>query len=94
MCKLEYAQTEIFIMNNFKDYISEDELTLVGFHVSWCEECKKTMRETIPEFKKLTDLIGSCDEFELDFRQNVQPGNGKLIYTRIKKIAGAQDDAL
>ena len=55
VCKLEYAQTEIFIMNNFKDYISEDELTLVGFHVSWCEECKKTMRETIPEFKKLTD---------------------------------------
>ncbi len=42
-------------MDNFKDYISEDELTLVGFHVSWCEECKKTMRDTLSEFNRLTD---------------------------------------
>ena len=36
-------------------------------------------------FKKLTSLIESCDAFEVDFRQNVQPSNGKLIYIRNKK---------
>lgn len=38
-------------------------------------------------FKKLTLLVGSLDCFEMDFRQNVQANNGKLIYVRNKKQA-------
>jgi len=36
-------------------------------------------------YKKLTLLIGSLDCFEVDFRQNVQANNGKLIYIKNKK---------
>ena len=36
-------------------------------------------------FKKLTLLIGAVDCFEVDFRQNVQANNGKLIYIKNKK---------
>ena len=33
-------------------------------------------------YKKLTLLIGATDCFEMDFRQNVQANNGKLIFIR------------
>ncbi|MCL2748122.1 MAG: NYN domain-containing protein [Oscillospiraceae bacterium] len=36
-------------------------------------------------FKKLTLLIGVIDCFEVDFRQNVQANNGKLIYIRNRR---------
>lgn len=36
-------------------------------------------------FKKLTLLTEACDCFELDSRDNLQKGNGKLIYIRNKK---------
>ncbi|MDR3207415.1 MAG: NYN domain-containing protein [Oscillospiraceae bacterium] len=36
-------------------------------------------------FKKLTLLIGSIDCFEVDYRQNVQENNGKLIYIRNRR---------
>ncbi len=36
-------------------------------------------------FKKLTLLIENCDCFEMDSRDNLQKGNGKLIYVRNRK---------
>lgn len=36
-------------------------------------------------FKKLTQMIESIENFEVDYRQNVQANNGKLIYIRNKK---------
>ncbi len=36
-------------------------------------------------FKKLTLLVASMDCFEMDYRQNTQANNGKLIYIRNKK---------
>ncbi len=38
-------------MRNFKDYISEGELTLVGFHANWCNSCR-TMYSNLEEYKK------------------------------------------
>ena len=36
-------------------------------------------------FKKLTLLIGACDCFAMDIRENVLKGNGKLIYISNKR---------
>lgn len=36
-------------------------------------------------YKKLTLLIEACDCFEMDSRDNIQKGNGKLIYVRNNK---------
>lgn len=36
-------------------------------------------------YKKLTLLIEACDCFEMDSRDNLQKGNGKLIYVRNKR---------
>ncbi len=36
-------------------------------------------------YKKLTLLIGAIECFEVDFRQNVQANNGKLIFIRNRK---------
>ena len=38
-------------MLNFKNYILEDELTLVGFHASWCN-LSKTMCSVLDEYQK------------------------------------------
>lgn len=83
--RAEISQDVIGLISQTLDDVADDEgWAYLGEVGSLLQKKRPDFDSRNYGFKKLTSLIESCEEFELDFRQNVQPGNGKLIYVRSK----------
>ena len=84
--RAEISQDVIELLSQTIDDVCDDEgWAYLGEVGSLLQKKRPDFDSRNYGFKKLTSLLESCEFFELDFRQNVPPGNGKLIYIRNKK---------
>ena len=84
--RAEISQDVIGLISQTIDDVCDDEgWAYLGEVGSLLQKKRPDFDSRNYGFKKLTSLLESCGDFELDFRQNVQPSNGKLIYIRNKK---------
>jgi len=74
-----------FISNTIEDVADDDGWAYLGEVGGLLQKKQPDFDSRNFDYKKLTLLIGACDCFEMDVRENSQKGNGKLIYVRNKR---------
>lgn len=57
-------------MKSFKEFIAEDQLTLVDFYATWCGPCK-VMHPILEEYKKLVGDSVRVLKLDIDSPANV-----------------------